>query len=159
MGVGLVVGLLLLVVLRLAIQPAVPEVGARLAAAGALPIWRRLLIIYVAAVGEEVAFRLLLLSFIAGLGARLFRRGERVLNGNIIWVATSISAVSFAAAHLPAWTAAVALNSGLVLAILSLNALGGIAFGWVFVRWGIVAAIWAHAGADCATQLIGPLTR
>jgi membrane protease YdiL (CAAX protease family) len=158
MGAGLVVGLLLLAVLRLAIQPAVPEVGARLAAAGAIPIWRRVSVVYVAAVGEELVFRLLLLSFIAGLGARLSRRVDTVPNGNMIWVAISVSAIAFAAAHIPAWVTAVPLSLGLVLAIFSLNALGGIAFGWVFVRRGIVAAMWAHAGADCAMQLIGPLT-
>jgi hypothetical protein len=36
--------------------------------------------------------------------------------------------------------------------------LGGVAFGYVFVTRGIVPAMFAHAGADCAIQLIGPLT-
>jgi hypothetical protein len=31
--------------------------------------------------------------------------------------------------------------------------------GYLFVTRGIIAAIWAHAGADIATQLVGPLTR
>jgi len=62
LGLGLLVGLLLLGVIRLAIEPTVPGAGARIAAAAALPIWRRVVIIYVAAVGEELVFRLLLLS-------------------------------------------------------------------------------------------------
>jgi len=56
------VGLLLLAVMRLMIEPAIPAAGARLAAAAALPLWRRVVIIYVAAVSEEINFRLLLLS-------------------------------------------------------------------------------------------------
>ena len=55
LGLGLIVGLLLLGVIRLAIEPTVPAAGARMAAAAALPMWRRVVIIYVAAVGEELA--------------------------------------------------------------------------------------------------------
>ena len=51
------------------IEPAIPAAGARLAAAAALPIWRRVVISYVAAVSEEIVFRLLLLSCIAGVAA------------------------------------------------------------------------------------------
>jgi hypothetical protein len=42
--------------------------------------------------------------------------------------------------------------------VMTLNGLGGVVFGYVFVTRGIVAAIWTHAGGDCAIQLIGPLT-
>ena len=68
-GIGFAVGLVLLAIIRLVIEPAVPAAGARIAAAGQLPVWRRLLIIYVAAVGEELLFRVLLLSLVAGVAA------------------------------------------------------------------------------------------
>ena len=57
MGLGLVVGLLMLGVIRLAIEPAVPAVGVHLAATAAEPVWRRVVIIYVAAVGELIFMR------------------------------------------------------------------------------------------------------
>jgi hypothetical protein len=41
---------------------------------------------------------------------------------------------------------------------MTLNAIGGVVLGSAFVNRGIVAAIWIRAGADCAIQLIGPLT-
>jgi membrane protease YdiL (CAAX protease family) len=69
-----------------------------------------------------------------------------------------ISALLFAAVHLPAWGGAAPPAPGLVAAVVALNAIGGIILGYVFVRRGIGAAIWTHAGADCATQLIGPPT-
>ena len=50
------------------------------------------------------------------------------------------------------------LGVALPLSVLTLNAVGGVVLGYVFVNRGIVAAIWTHAGADCAIQLIGPLT-
>jgi hypothetical protein len=70
---GLAVGLFLLAVIRLVIEPVVPAIASRMIAAGALPVWRRVAIIYVAAVGEELIFRLFLLSAIAGVAARLLR--------------------------------------------------------------------------------------
>jgi membrane protease YdiL (CAAX protease family) len=158
LGIGLIVGLLVLGVIRLAIEPKVPAIGACMAAAAAEPVWRRLLIIYVAAVGEELIFRLLLLSLFAGLAVRVFRLAGRLPNRNVAWVANGLSALAFAAVHLPAWSETVSLSPGLTLAVLSLNALGGVVFGYAFVNQGIVAAMWAHAGADCAIQLIGPLT-
>ncbi len=159
LGLGLMVGLVLLAVIRLAIEPGLPAAGARIAAAGALPLWRRAAIIYVAAVGEEILFRLLLLSLLAGLAVRLLRPADGAANRGIVWGATFLSALAFAAVHLPAWSAAGTLTTSLALMVLALNGLGGLVFGYVFVKRGIVAAMWAHAGADCAIQLIGPLTR
>ena len=158
MGLGLLVGLGALAVIRLVIEPAIPAAGARIAAAGALPLWRRAAIIYVAAVGEELVFRLLLLSLIAGILVRLVRRTEQGPSRRIIWVANGLSALAFAAVHLPAWSAMGPLSPGLALMVLALNGVGGLVFGYVFVKHGISAAMWAHAGADCAVQLIGPLT-
>ena len=80
LGAGFVVGLLLVGVMRLAIQPLLPAIANRMAAAAALPVWRRALIIFVSAVGEEVIFRLILLSLIAGVAARLFRPAMGIPN-------------------------------------------------------------------------------
>jgi hypothetical protein len=105
LGLGLSVGLLLLGVIRLAIEPAVPAAGARIAAAAALPIWRRVVIIYVAAVGEELVFRLVLLSVVAGLTMRLLLPAASVPSRGVLWIATGLSASAFATVHLPAWRA------------------------------------------------------
>jgi membrane protease YdiL (CAAX protease family) len=117
-----------------------------------------MLIIYVAAVGEELGFRLLLLSLLAGLIRRLFRPSGWVADQGIAWTAIGISALLFGAVHLKAWSGTAAVSPGLVLVILSLNTLGGVIFGYVFVKHGIAAAKLAHAGADFAILLIGPLT-
>jgi len=158
MGLGLVVGLLLLAVIRLAIEPSIPAAGARIAAAGALSLWRRVAIIYVAAVSEELLFRLLLLSLIVGVAVRLIRPESGVSNPTLISAANGLSALAFAAVHLPSWAAVGTLTPLLALMVLSLNGIGGVVFGYVFAKRGIVAAVWTHAGADCAIQLIGPLT-
>jgi CAAX prenyl protease-like protein len=152
---GLAIGLTLLALLRLVIEPSVPSIGARIAAAGLLPVWRRLAIIYVAAVGEELIFRLLLLSAVVGLGGRSSRLSRQPPSRRVIQAAIVIAALVFAASHLPAWTANLSLP--LALSVMGLNAIAGWILGLVFVKSGITAAIWTHAGGDCAVQLIGPL--
>jgi len=157
MALGLAVGLFLLAVMRLVIEPVVPAIGSRMVAAGALPVWRRVAIIYVAAVGEELIFRLFLLSAVAGVGARLLRLPRHVPTPAVIWTAIGLSALLFAGVHLPAWGGALSFGVALALLVMTLNAVGGVVLGYVFVNRGIAAAIWTHAGADCAIQLIGPL--
>src|SRR5688500_12830693 len=104
-AIGLAVGLMILAVIRLIVEPAVPEAGARIAAAGMLPIWRRLAIIYVAAVTEELVFRLILLSSIAGALTRLLQRTAEAPSEGVVWTANVLCALAFGAVHLPAWTA------------------------------------------------------
>jgi hypothetical protein len=48
---------------------------------------------------------------------------------------------------------------GLLFGLVLLLVLRTVILGNVFATRGIVAAIWMHAGADCAIQLLGPLTR
>ena len=50
------------------------------------------------------------------------------------------------------------MSPGLVAAVLALNGVGAMVVGYVFSTRGIAAAIWTHAGGDCAIQLIGPFT-
>ena len=155
LALGLCVGLILLAVIRLLVEPVLPAIGARMAVAGTLPVWRRILIIYVAAVGEELIFRLLLLSAVAGVLARLPRPASRI-GATRVWIANAISALAFAAVHLLSWTAGT--SPALPMTVVALNLVGGLVLGYVFATRGIVAAMWTHAGADSAIQLIGPLT-
>lgn len=155
---GLVVGLVLLAIIRIAIEPALPAIGMRIAAAGTLPLWRRVVIIYVAAVIEELIFRLLLFSATVGLAIRLSRRTTLVPTSGIVWAANVVSALAFAAVHLPSWSSATPTSAGLTLSVLALNAVAGLVIGYVFATRGIAAAMWTHAGGDCAIQLLGPLS-
>jgi CAAX prenyl protease-like protein len=155
---GFLVGVVVLAVLRFAIQPLVPAIGERIAAAGRLPVWRRGVVIYVAAVVEEIVFRLLLLSLLAGILTRALRRfGERGRSA-AVWSANLLAAGAFGAAHLPSWAGIPGAGPALALCVLALNLTGGIVFGKVFTTRGIVPAMLTHGGADAAVQWIGPLT-
>jgi hypothetical protein len=103
--------------------------------------------------GEEILFRLLALSCLL----RLLPQGRL---GMVL--AVGISALAFGAAHAPAfgylfggWQE-VPLVSWVWL--IALNGLLGIAYGVVFLRYGIVCAVLAHFGTDvvwhAASQLL-----
>ena len=154
---GLVLGLGTLAVITGVLEPVLPEIDARIAHAGTLPVWRRLTIIYVAAIIEELIFRLLLLSALVGLATRLSRQTTLVPTPGIVWSANAVSALAFAVVHLPAWAARTADDPGMIVAVLALNWVAGLVLGYVFATRGLAAAIWTHAGADCAVQLLGPL--
>ena len=158
LALGVALGLVLLAFIRLVIQPVLPAIGTRIAAAGTLPLWRRLIIIYVAAVLEELIFRLFLLSAIVGLVIRATRQTTLVPSGGIVWMGNLLAALSFAVVHLPSWTAVAPGHLGLTLSVLALNATAGLVIGYVFVTRGVAAAMWTHAGGDCAIQLLGPLS-
>lgn len=157
-GVGLLVGLVILGVMRLLIEPSIPAIGQRIDAAGELSVVRRIVIVYVAAVTEELVFRLVLLSAIVGIVIRALRRTTLVPTQGIVWSANVACAVAFAGIHLPSWGAAGA-DPWLATWVFVLNFVAGLVMGYVFVTRGIASAMWAHAGGDCAIQFIGPLTR
>src|SRR5438034_3907556 len=103
---GVAFGLATLAFIRLVLEPVIPEAGARLAAAGQRSILQRLGIVYTAAFGEELLFRLLLMSAIAGVIARAHGGAGRV-PGRIAIAASNIAAsLAFGLAHLPAWSRA-----------------------------------------------------
>ena len=72
------------------------------------------------------------------------------------WTAIAVSALLFGLVHLPAWAAATTISAALVGAVLVLNAVGGLALGWIFCRWGLPYAILCHFAGDVVIQSLGP---
>jgi hypothetical protein len=109
-----------------------------------------------AGIGEEIMFRLFVMSLWAVLLSWL---SPRLLPGRqtgeaIFWVANLVSALAFAAGHLG--TAMVlagvstpaALPPAMLAELLALNGLLGLVAGWVFRRDGLLAAVGVHFWAD-----------
>ena len=67
-----------------------------------------------------------------------------------------VSTLAFGLVHLPAWAAATSVRWPLVAVVMVLNGLGGVLFGWIFWRWGLVYAIVCHAAGDVVVQALGP---
>lgn len=117
--------------------------------------WRGALASFYGATVEEVQARLLVVSLLMWLLARLCRGHART------WMfAAAIvgAALLFGAGHLPAAAAAGLAASPLAMArIVALNAVAGLLFGWLFWRRGLEHAMLAHFCADLVLHVAWPL--
>jgi len=99
-----------------------------------------------AALTEEIEFRLGLMTLFAWLLHSFVSRSgsaERSIDA-----ANLLAALVFAAAHLPGNVSAATATWGLVAGILVFNTVAGIAMGWLYARYGLLAAMLAHFVAD-----------
>lgn len=100
---------------------------------------------------EEILMRWGLLSLFAWIGWRIAGRPPAV-PAAAAWAAIILAAGLFAAGHLPmlallAPDASVGVMAGVLLG----NLAPGVIFGWLYVRHGLEAAMFAHAGAHLAS--------
>lgn len=104
---------------------------------------------------EEVMLRLFMMSLLAWLSWKLFfRRAEKVPTGVIV-AANVISALLFAAGHLPATQMMFgALTPLLLLRCFLFNGGAGLFFGWLYRKHGIQYAMIGHAMAHIVSKLI-----
>jgi len=104
---------------------------------------------------EEVMLRLFLLTLFAWLGMLLFSDMSNAPTLATLWSANVIASVVFGIGHLPgAKVAGMPLSKLVVLRVISLNALGGLIFGWLYISRGIEAAMIAHFTADIVLHVI-----
>ena len=94
---------------------------------------------------EEVMMRWGLMSLVVWAGARLFAGTFERQPAAIYRAALVIVAALFAAGHLPAAAAVAPLDLHGVTRVLVLNALAGLALGWLYWRRSLEAAMVAHA--------------
>jgi len=113
--------------------------------------WQGALACFYGGIGEEVQLRLFFMTLIAWCLARATR-------GKAPWLfvtAILLSAVAFGAGHLPAAAQVFgSLTSVVVIRTVLLNALGGLAFGALYWRWGLEHAMLAHFCADIVLHVI-----
>jgi membrane protease YdiL (CAAX protease family) len=99
---------------------------------------------------EEVLLRWGFMTLLVWLAWRFIGRTR-----SWVWVAIAVSAFVFAAGHLPAAGILVGpLNAAIVGYVLVVNTFFGIGFGWLFWRYGLEAAIVAHALTHVVNFLI-----
>ena len=132
-----------------------PEIHARIAVAW----WRSGLASLWAPFAEEIVDRLFLLSLVAWLGMKLFRvsgqgRGRQIA----LWVAIVATALFFGWYHISneqlfAATVPAIVAVRTVLIILPV----GLAFGWLYIRRGLEAAILSHFVIDIIVHVVRPI--
>lgn len=111
-----------------------------------------------AGIGEEIIFKLFLLSFWAFILGFFFKKYNKQ---NIVnWVAIIIAAVAFSASHLPAFmllygfTSFAQIPAIIILEVFLLNGIIGVIAGREFIKYGLVAAIGIHFWTDIVWHVI-----
>ena len=102
---------------------------------------------------EEIMLRWGMLSFLAWAGWRLFQRRRSAPGSAVMWGAIIGSAALFGVGHLPAVAALAPLTPILAVRTVALNAVAGLALGWLFWRRSLEAAMLAHATANLVAAL------
>jgi membrane protease YdiL (CAAX protease family) len=75
----------------------------------------------------------------------------------VAWLANGVAAALFAAIHLPQASALFGLSGPVSAFVLAGNGLPGLAFGWLYWRRGLPAAMAAHGAADIVMKVVPPL--
>ena len=106
------------------------------------------------AVIEEVMLRLFMMSLVAFVLHVLFERRREGVGTAVLVAANVVSALLFAVAHLPANNMMFGLTPVIVLRCILLNGVFGLAFGWLYCRYGLRYAKIAHGGCHVVSKLI-----
>jgi membrane protease YdiL (CAAX protease family) len=145
-------GFLLLVLVRL-FQPHLPQTEQ--AATLDIDLWKRLLASFYGGITEEILLRLFLMTLITWLLWKLGLRVKQQPSKLAFWSAIALSALLFAVAHLPAAAAIWTLTPIVITRTLVLNAVMGVAFGFLYWQWGLEYAMLSHFCADIVLHVLG----
>lgn len=104
---------------------------------------------------EEILIRLFLMSLLAWVISKLFYAKEEDVPVKVLVIANVISALLFAAGHLPSTKQIFGYMDGLILfRCFLINGLLGLAFGYLYRKYGIGYSMLAHIGTHFVSKLI-----
>ena len=106
------------------------------------------------AVIEEVMLRLFWMTLVAFVLHLLFERKREEASTVVLVVANVVAAMLFAAGHLPATEMTFGLTPILVFRCFLLNGGLGLAFGWLYRKFGLRYAMIAHGACHVVSKLI-----
>ena len=158
LGFGIVAGLIVgvvLVPLFLILVPHLPKLP--FVAVAKLPIWKRFLMCFYGGLYEEIFSRLFLLSLLAWLFNKSWRKDREQLANGAFWSANLFVAILFGLGHLPSASLLMPITPLVVAAALTLNGIAAIVFGWLYRQRGLESAMIGHFTPDFVVWVIGPL--
>ena len=103
---------------------------------------------------EELMIRLFLMSLIALILRKVFFKGEDHVPTKALVIANVLSAILFAAGHIPATVMSIGITPVILIRCFLLNGGAGLVFGRLYRKRGIQYAMIAHAFAHIAMKLI-----
>lgn len=155
---GAVLGLLIIGLDSYVFQPALVaqlgDTGLSGASAVRVPAWKGLLASFYGGINEEILLRLFLMSLLVWLGRFVHRRADGSTSPATLWIANIVAAIIFGLGHLPATAALVPLTPLVVLRAIVLNGIGGVGFGYLYMKRGLESAMMAHFSADIILHVL-----
>lgn len=106
------------------------------------------------AVIEEVMLRLFWMSLVVFVLWKLFQRKREQPSTAVMVSANIIAALLFAAGHLPTTFVTIGSSALIIFRCFLLNGTFGLAFGWLYRKYGLRYAMIAHGGCHIVSKLI-----
>ena len=103
---------------------------------------------------EELMLRLFLMSLLALVIWRIFFKGSESAPTKALVIANVVSAILFAAGHLPSTVISIGITPAILIRCFLLNGGAGLVFGFLYQKRGIQYAMIAHAFAHVAMKVI-----
>ena len=121
------------------------------------PAWQGFLASFYGGINEEVLLRLFVMTLIAWIIFKIKKTDEGKPTNAGMWLAIVLAAIIFGAGHLPAVIAITTLTPLVIVRTITLNAVGGIIFGWLYWKKGLESAMISHFSADIVLHVMLPL--
>ncbi len=122
-----------------------------------IAIWKSFLGSFYGGIFEEILLRLFFLSLLVWIFSKVFKSSDGSPKATVVWAGIIIASVVFGVGHLPATALLTNLTPLVIIRAILLNSIGGIIFGWLYWRKGLVSAMIAHFTADIVILVILPI--
>ncbi len=113
-----------------------------------VPLWIGVAQAISAGVGEELLFRLGLMSVLVAFVRRVIPGGDDHASDSVMWTALALAAIIFTAVHSAPGGGAEGASQLITEPMQLLRLTGGGLFGWLFWKHGLEAAVTAHFTYD-----------
>lgn len=116
--------------------------------------WKGFLASFYGGIAEEIQLRLFMMSLLVWLGRFFSKTKEGKPTAAVFWLGSILAAGLFGLGHLPITATLVPLTPLVITRAIVLNGLLGVAFGWLYWRRGLEAAMISHFSADIVLHVL-----
>ena len=152
-GLGVLAGVLIILSSFLFTSASTILQGAELT----VPLWKSFLASFYGGIGEEILFRLFVMTVIVWVFYKIKKTPEGKPTTIGIWLAIIITAILFGVGHLPITSSIITITPMVIARAIVLNGIGAIIFGWLYWKKGLESAMISHFSADIVLHVMFPL--
>ena len=152
--IGVATALILFGLDRYVFLPRVPAVFSQ--TSSRISFWKRAMTPLYGGFNEEILLRLFVMSGLAWLIGLVWKTAAGTPAVGALWLANFLATLLFGLGHLPATRSFSPLTPMVVTRALVMNGLAGLVFGYLFITYGLEAAMLAHFCLDIVIHLVIP---